>query len=497
MSNFIHLHTHSEYSLLDGAARIKDLVNRAKDLDMPALALTDHGVLYGAIDFYEAAREAGIKPIIGCEVYVAPKSRFEKSPRKEDAPHHLVLLAKNNNGYRNLMRLVTLGFFEGYYYKPRVDKELLAQYREGLIALSGCISGEIPKLILAKKIDEAKACALEFRDIFGKENFFLEIQNQMLEEQKIVNEVLVDLSRDLKIPLVVTNDVHYVLKPDHTAQDVLLCIQTGATIGEKNRLEFQTDEFYLKSVEEMKAALPGLDEALENTLKIAEMCDLSLVFDQILLPRYQVPQGYNLDSYLEKLCEEGLKKRYKEVTPEIRERLNHELKVIKKTGFSGYFLVVWDFVKFAKEKEIRVGPGRGSAAGSLVSYVLGITNIDPLENGLLFERFLNPERLSMPDIDIDFCYERRNEVIDYVTQKYGEDKVAQIITFGTMKARAATRDAGRVFGLPYGRVDRIAKMVPESVTGISLEEALKAVPELRQEYDSDEDTRKIIDTAIK
>lgn len=496
MSDFVHLHTHSEYSLLDGAARIKNLVKRAKELDMPALALTDHGVMYGIIDFYEAAKAHEIKPIIGCEVYVAPRNRFEKSSRKEDAPYHLVLLAKNNEGYRNLMRLVTLGYFEGFYYKPRVDKELLAKHHEGLIALSGCISGEIAKLIIGRKEDEAKKVALELRDIFGKENFFLEIQNQHLKEQKIVNEVLSDLSRDLKVPLVATNDIHYVLKSDHVAQDVLLCIQTGSTVEEEDRLMFQTDEFYLKSAEEMKAVLGDFDDALENTLKIAEMCKVDLTFDQILLPHYSVPQDYGLDSYLEKLCQENLPKRYKEVTPEIRERLNHELEVIKKTGFSGYFLVVWDFVKFAKEEGIRVGPGRGSAAGSIVSYVLGITNIDPLENGLLFERFLNPERLSMPDIDIDFCYERRNEVIDYVTKKYGEDKVAQIITFGTMQARAAIRDAGRVLGLPYSRVDRVAKLIPESVMGVSLEEALKTVPELRQEYDNDETIQQVIDTAI-
>lgn len=494
MASFVHLHTHSEYSLLDGAARLEDLVKRAKELGMPALALTDHGVMYGIIDFYEIARQYGVKSILGCEVYVAPRSRFEKSPRKEDSPYHLVLLAENDEGYKNLMRLVTLGFSEGYYYKPRVDKELLRSYHRGLIALSGCITGEVAKLIQAGRMEQAERVAIELRDIFGEGNFFLEIQDQGLDEQKQVNELLKEISPKLGIPLVATNDVHYTYRSDNVAHDALLCIQTGSTVEEEDRLRFRSDEFFLKSPQEMEEIFPDCPEALENTLRIAERCDVSLDFEQILLPDYEVPAGYDLDSYLEKLCEEGVGKRYKEVTPEIRKRLRHELDVIKKTGFSGYFLVVWDFVKFAKENGIRVGPGRGSAAGSIVSYVLGITNVDPLAHGLLFERFLNPERISMPDIDIDFCYERRDEVIDYVARKYGEDKVAQIITFGTMAARAATRDAGRVFGIPYGRVDKIAKLIPET-PGMTIDDALRISPELNGEYESDDTTRRILDTA--
>ncbi|MDI6892082.1 MAG: DNA polymerase III subunit alpha [Actinomycetota bacterium] len=494
MAGFVHLHTHSEYSLLDGAARLEDLVKRAKELGMPALALTDHGVMYGTIDFYEIAHRYGVKPILGCEVYVAPRSRFEKSSRKEDSPYHLVLLAESKEGYKNLMRLVTLGFFEGYYYKPRVDKELLRSYHRGLIALSGCITGEAAKLIQAGRMEQAERVAIELRDIFGEGNFFLEIQDQGLDGQKQVNESLRGISSKLGVPLVATNDVHYTYRSDNVAHDALLCIQTGSTVEEEDRLRFKSDEFFLKSPQEMEEVFPDCPEVLENTLRIAERCNVSLDFEQILLPNYEVPADYDLDSYLEKLCEEGVKKRYKEVTPAIREQLKHELDVIKKTGFSGYFLVVWDFVKFAKENGIRVGPGRGSAAGSIVSYVLGITNVDPLAHGLLFERFLNPERISMPDIDIDFCYERRDEVIDYVARKYGKEKVAQIITFGTMAARAATRDAGRVFGVPYGRVDKIAKLIPET-PGMTINDALRLSPELNQEYENDDTTRRILDTA--
>ncbi|MDI6821622.1 MAG: DNA polymerase III subunit alpha [Actinomycetota bacterium] len=492
--NFVHLHTHSEFSLLDGAARIEDLVLRAKELGMPALALTDHGVMYGVIDFYEAANKHGIKPIIGCEVYVAPRTRFEKSPKKADSPYHLVLLAEDNEGYRNLMHLVTHGFFEGFYYKPRVDKELLEKYHRGLIALSGCLTGEVVKLIEAGKIEQAKQAASNLRDIYGDGNFFLEIQDQGLEEQSSVNEHLIRISSETGIPLVATNDVHYTNQLDSTAHDVLLCIQTGSTLEEKDRLRFRSNQFYLKSSQEMEQVFPDLPQVLKNSLEIAERCNVTMELGKIYLPHYEVPPGYDLDSYLEKLCLEGVKKRYSKVTPSIMERLKHELEVIKRTGFSGYFLVVWDFVKFAKEHGIKVGPGRGSAAGSIVAYVLGITNVDPLRYGLLFERFLNPERVSMPDIDIDFCYERRDEVIEYVAEKYGRDKVAQIITFGTMAARAATRDAGRVFGIPYGKVDKIAKLIPDSPS-TTIEEALRNVPELRQECESDETTRRIIDTA--
>lgn len=498
--DFVHLHVHSEYSLLDGAARIADLIKQAKDLGMPALALTDHGVMYGVIDFYSTASEQGLKPIIGCEVYVAPHSRFEKTAG--DSAHHLLLLAENNEGYRNLMKLSTLAFIEGYYYRPRVDKELLAAHHDGLIALSGCLKGEVSQLILQDKYDQAKEAALGFQKIFGEGNFFLEIQNQDLQEQVPLNKGLVELSRELKIPLVATNDVHYVVKDDASAQEALLCVQTGSTLDEEDRLRFSTEEFYLKSAEEMGEVFSNLPEALENTVKIAERCNLKLELDKIYLPHFDAPDGYDLYSYLEKLCREGIKERYPQVTKEVLDRLNYELGVIKQTGFAGYFLVVQDFVKFARENGVRVGPGRGSAAGSIVSYALGITNIDPLVHGLLFERFLNPERVSMPDIDIDFDDAGRDRVIQYVTGKYGKDKVAQIITFSRMKAKAATRDAGRVLGYPYGKVDKIAKLViagKRADTGADLviEDSLQSQPELKEVYETDEDARKILDTAKK
>ncbi|MBI4743716.1 MAG: DNA polymerase III subunit alpha [Actinobacteria bacterium] len=491
----VHLHTHSEFSLLDGASRIKDMVNRAKELKMDAIALTDHGVMYGVVDFYETASKAGVKPIVGCEVYVAPESRFDKSSRKGSAgPYHLVLLAENSQGYRNLMHLVSLGFLDGFYYKPRVDKELLREYHNGLIALSGCLAGEVSTLIQNKDFKKAKETALEYQNIFGEGNFFLEVQDHRIEEQKLVNEHLIKISAETDIPLAATNDAHYTNKEDHTAHDVLLCIQTGSTVEEQNRLKFSTNEFYLKSFEEMAKIFPNNPEALENTVKIANRCNLEIDFDKIYLPEYEVPKGYTLDSYLEELCRKGLKEKYSEVTSELEERLEHELNVIKEMGFSGYFLIVWDFVNYAKENGIRVGPGRGSAAGSIVSYALNITTIDPIKYGLLFERFLNPERKSMPDIDIDFDDEKRDKIIEYVADKYGQDKVAQIITFGTMKARAATRDAGRVLGFPYARVDKIAKLILET-PGATIEESLTAVPQLRQEYENDADTRRILDSA--
>jgi len=492
--NFVHLHTHSEYSLLDGASRIKDLVSKAKEFEMPALALTDHGGMYGAIEFYETAKNQGIKPIIGCEIYVATRSRFDKSSKKEDSANHLLLLAQNNQGYRNLMKLVSLAYFEGFYYKPRVDKELLKKYHDGLIALTACLTGEIPKLLKNGKKEEAKKAAEELSGIFGADNFFLELQEQGLEDQGAVNQGMIELSKELSLPLVATNDIHYTTQEDHTAHDALLCIQTGSVIGDAKRLQFGSDQFYFKSAEQMAEVFPNLPQALENTLSIAERCNVDMDFGKIHLPHYEAPEGGDLHSYLEKLCQEGIKEKYRQITPEINERLSYELKVIKETGFSGYFLVVWDFVKFAKERGIKVGPGRGSVGGSIVAYALGITNVDPLEHRLFFERFLNPERVSMPDIDIDFDDERRDEVIEYVTKKYGQDKVAQIITFGTMKARAAIRDAGRVFDVPYGRVDKIAKLVPAG-PGVTMEDALKTSPELQQEYESDETVKKIVDTA--
>ncbi len=470
------------------------MIQRAKELQMPALALTDHGSMYGVIAFYETALEEGIKPIIGCEVYVAPKSRFDKSPRKEDAPFHLVLLAEANEGYKNLMKICSLGFVDGFYYRPRIDKEVLREHHQGIIALSGCISGEIARLIQAQTLEQARCVAREYQSIFGRDNFFIELQNQKLEEQEAINQELVRIAKELDIPMVATNDSHYTFKSDHVAHDVLLCIQTGSTLDEQDRLKFGSEEFYLKSREEMAEAFPQHPEALDNSVAIADRCNVEIDFGKIYLPRFEIPAGTNLYTYLAKLCREGLERRYGHIMPEVEQRLNHELSVIEQTGFGDYFLVVWDFVNYARKNGIRVGPGRGSAAGSIVSYGLGITSLDPIKHGLLFERFLNPERITMPDIDIDFCYERRDEVIEYVTEKYGQDKVAQIITFGTMAARAAIRDAGRVFNVPYGQVDRIAKMIPE-MPGTTIEDALRISSDLAQEYEENEVTRKIIDTA--
>ncbi len=493
--SFVHLHNHSEFSLLDGASRIKDMIAAAKRLNMPAIALTDHGVMYGAIKFYQEAIKQGVKPIIGCEVYVAPSSRFDKSKGKNDMPSHLTLLAADNAGYKNLMNLSSLGFIEGFYYKPRVDFELIKKHSKGIIALSGCMSGVLSRPLLADDDKGAMEIAKILQSIF-KENFYIELQNHKIEEQPGLNKKLSSLAEELGIELVATNDSHYVKESDAVAQDVLLCIQSGSTLEEKGRLKFSTPEFYIKSLDQMKEALGEYPSAFENTLKIADKCDVEINLDKILLPKFEPPKELSLEQYLEKLCHTGIKEKYDELTDEINERLEYELDVIKKTGFAAYFIIVWDFVNYAKENGIKVGPGRGSAAGSIVSYALGITSIDPLEHGLLFERFLNPERISMPDIDIDFCYERRNEVIDYVAKKYGQDKVAQIITFGTMAARAATRDAGRVFDIPYGIVDKIAKMIPETI-GITIEEALKTSTELKQSYDSDDTTMRVIDMAAK
>ncbi len=496
--NFVHLHVHSEYSLLDGASRIIQLIERACQFDMPALALTDHGVMYGIIEFYNQAKKSGIKPIIGSEIYLAPKSRWDKQlerDKKEETSYHLTLLAENNRGYQNLIKLVSLGFLEGFYYKPRVDKELLRNYGQGIIALSGCISGEIPKYIVSGQIETAKKILEEYMEIFGRDNFFLELQDSGIPEQKKVNKVLLKLSSEYKIPMVATNDVHYLDKKDWKAHDVLLCIQTGSTINEAGRLKFPTEEYYFKNYDQMKELFKEFPGALENTLEIADRCNVNLKFDMNLIPSFKVPDGYTPDQYLKKLCYEGAKERYGNIMGVIDERIKRELEVIKKMGFSEYFLIVWDLVNFAKNNNIRVGPGRGSAAGSIVSYLLGITDIEPLKYGLLFERFLNEERKSMPDIDIDFCYEKRDEVIKYVTGKYGDRRVAQLITFGTMAARQAIRDAGRVMEVPYAEVDRIAKMVPMELN-VTIKNSLEMVPELKEIYQNNEKIKEVIDTAI-
>ncbi len=492
---FVHLHVHTEFSLLDGAARINDLVTATKEAGAKALAITDHGAMYGAIDFYKACQQADIKPIIGCEVYVV-KNRFEKTAGTRDNPNHLVLLAEDDQGYKNLMHIVSSSYIDGFYYRPRVDKELLTEYRQGIIALSSCIKGEVAWSILERGDQKkAKTIALEYQDLFGKGNFFLELQDQGLEEQKKVNKALISIAKELDIPLVATNDVHYVKKEEATAQDVLLCIQTGSTLEDDKRLKLSTQEFYLKTPQQMANLFSYSPEAISNTIDISKRCNVNIDFDKLYLPNYQVPDGYDLDTYLEKLCRDGLKGRYPKINQEIEQRLKHELEVIKDKGFSGYFLVVWDFVAYAKSKGIKVGPGRGSAAGSIVAYCLSITDIDPLKYELFFERFLNPERTSMPDIDIDFDDERRQEVIDYVAKKYGQDRVAQIITFGTLGARAAIRDVGRVLNVPYSRVDKIAKLIPEG-PDVKLEFAIKTVPELKEEYETDKQVSEVLNTAI-
>ena len=495
---FTHLHVHKEYSLLDGSSKIKELLPRAKELGMDSLAITDHGVMYGVIDFYKKAKEVGIKPILGCEVYVAPGSRFDREQSKgEDRYYHLVLLAENNQGYQNLMKIVTRGFTEGYYYRPRVDYEILEQYHEGIIALSACLAGEIPNKILKEDFEGARAAARRMNELFGPGNFFLELQDHGIRQQTQVNSTVMRLSKELDIPLVVTNDVHYINEDDAIPHDLLLCIQTGKLVSDTDRMRYEGGQFFLKSEEEMQRLFPYAREALENTHKIAERCNVEIVFGEQKVPKFDVPEGYDAYSYLQKLCEEGLEKRYGSPAPQdLKERLEYELDTIKNMGYVDYFLIVWDFIRFAKSQGIAVGPGRGSAAGSIVSYCLEITNIDPIRYQLIFERFLNPERVSMPDIDIDFCYERRQEVIDYVYRKYGKDKVVQIITFGTMAARMAVRDVGRVLAIPYAQVDKVAKMIPMEL-GITIEKALNSNPELKQAYDSDETTRNLIDMSMR
>ncbi|MBC7075974.1 MAG: DNA polymerase III subunit alpha, partial [Syntrophomonadaceae bacterium] len=491
---FVHLHNHSEYSLLDGACRIKDLVSRAAELDMPAVAITDHGVLYGVIDFYREAKRRGIKPIIGCEVYVAPRSRWDKEAGIDDELYHLVLLAKNKQGYKNLVRLVSRAYLEGFYYKPRVDRELLERNSEGLIALSGCIAGEIPQLALRGKYQEALRAACFYNDLFGPGNFFLELQDHGMEEEKKICRVLLQISNETGIPLVATNDVHYIHREDAAVHDVLLCIQTGTVVSDERRMRFPGSEFYMKSEEEMRELFSEVPDAVDNTLRIARDCDVEFTFGEFHLPYFDIPEGNTAESFLEKLVWEKFSLKYPSPAEDIVKRLQYELKVINDMGFAPYFLIVQDLVNWAKENGIPVGPGRGSAAGSLVAYVLGITNIDPLKYGLLFERFLNPERVSMPDIDIDFCFEKREQVIDYIVNKYGTDRVAQIITFGTMAARAAIRDVGRALDVPYGDVDKIAKMVPAEL-GVTLERALEISPDLVQLYHSSYTARRIIDVA--
>ena len=494
VGEFVHLHLHTQYSLLDGACKLKNLMTRANELGFGACAITDHGVLYGAIDFYKTARKFGIRPILGCELYVSPRTRHDKVPHIDDEQYHLVLLAKNETGYRNLVRLSSIGFTEGHYYKPRVDTEVLKMWNQGLIALSGCLAGEIPSLLIKGDYKGAKRKAGEYKDIYGPGNFFLEVQSNDIPDQYEVNKGLVRLSRELDIPLVATNDVHYIFREDAKIHDVLLCIQTGKTVGDRDRLKFPTDAFYLKSAEEMKAAFPDIPESIRNTLVIAEQCDFEFEFGKSQVPRFPVPQGFTDETYLRHLSREGLKRRYGEISEELEKRLDYELDIIVEMGYAGYFLIVWDFIRFAGERGIYVGPGRGSAPGCLLSYALGITNIDPIRYGLIFERFLNPERVTMPDIDVDFCYERRGEVIDYVTEKYGTDRVAQIITFGTMAARAAIRDVGRALDIPYNDVDKIAKLVPAEL-GMTIEKALETSPEFKNAYTKDKEIQNLIDTA--
>ena len=494
---FTHLHVHTEYSLLDGSAKIKELVHRAKELGMEALAITDHGVMYGAIDFYKACKAEGIKPIIGCEVYVAPGSRFDReASRGDERYYHLILLAETDEGYKNLSKIVTRGFTEGYYYKPRVDMDVLREFHEGIICLSACIAGEVAVHLRKNDYEKAKEAALRHREIFGENNYFLEMQDHGIPEQRIVNQGVMRLSKELGIPMVVTNDSHYIKAEDAEAHDILLCIQTGKKVSDEDRMRYEGGQFYLKSPEEMESLFPYAKEALENTNKIADRCNVEIVFGEQKVPRFDVPEGYDAFSYLKELCETGLEKRYSPVTDELRERLSYELNTIKNMGYVDYFLIVWDFIKYAKDHDIPVGPGRGSAAGSIVSYCLEITNIDPIKFSLLFERFLNPERVTMPDIDIDFCVERRQEVIDYVVRKYGKEKVVQIVTFGTMAAKMCVRDVGRALDMPYSLCDLVAKTIPNDL-GMTIPKALETNHDFKDLYDSNPDIRKLVDMAIK
>ena len=496
MPNFVHLHVHSEFSLLDGANRIKDLPVRAKELGMDSIAITDHGVMFGVIDFYKACKANGVKPIIGCEVYVAPRTRFDKEPNIDNKYYHLILLAKNNEGYKNLSKLVSLGFVDGYYYKPRIDKEILEKYHEGLICCSACLGGEVAQNLLHDNLEKAEEVALWHKNLFG-DDYYLEVQANTLREQIIVNQKLVQLSRKLGIKLVATNDAHYLKKEDSYNHEVLLCIQTGKRMTDEDRMKFETDDFYVKSPEEMSEYFKNIPEAIENTVEIANKCNVDFEFGHTILPNYDVPEEFETHfDYLKKLCDDGIKIKYAEnVTKEILDRAEYELSVIKKMGYVDYFLIVWDYINYAKSQGIPVGPGRGSGAGSIVAYAIGITDIDPIKYSLIFERFLNPERISMPDFDVDFCYERRQEVIDYVGRKYGQDHVSQIITFGTMSARMVIRDVGRALDIPYAETDKLAKMIPNELH-ITIKKALEQNRELSELYENDPEINKLLEIAI-
>ena len=496
--SFVHLHVHTEYSLLDGSNKIKECVSRVRELGMNSVAITDHGCMFGVIDFYRAAKAAGIKPILGCEVYVAPGSRFDKeaSGRGDDRYYHLVLLAENNEGYQNLVKIVSKGYTEGYYYKPRVDMEVLERYHKGIIALSACLAGEVQRNIARGMYSEGKAAALRYEELFGKGNFFLELQDHGIPEQQTVNQALLRMSQETGIELAATNDIHYTYKEDEKPHDILLCLQTGKKLADEDRMRYEGGQYYIKSEEEMRSLFPYAVQAVENTQKIADRCEVEIEFGVTKLPKYDVPEGYTSWEYLNKLCYEGLKKHYGDPSEELKERLSYELSVIRDMGYVDYFLIVWDFIKYAKDHKIMVGPGRGSAAGSIVSYCLEITTIDPIRYQLLFERFLNPERVSMPDIDVDFCFERRQEVIDYVVKKYGADRVVQIVTFGTLAARGVIRDVGRVMDLPYAFVDSISKMIPKELN-ITLERALKISPDFKKAYEDDPQVKELVDMSMR
>ncbi len=496
MPKFVHLHIHSEFSLLDGANRIKDLPVRAKELGMDSIAITDHGVMYGAIDFYKACKKEGVKPIIGCEVYVAPRTRFDKEPGIDNHYYHLILLAKNNEGYKNLSKLVSLGFVDGYYYKPRIDHNILEQYSEGLVCLSACLAGEVNQALLNGQMEKAEQVALWHKKVFG-EDYYIEIQNNGIQEQVLANQKLVQLARKLDIPLVATNDAHYLKREDAYNHEVLLCIQTGKRMSDEDRMKFDTEELYVKSPEEMSEYFVAFPDAIENTVKIAEKCNVEFEFGNTKLPNYDVPPEYETHyDFLKELCDKGLEKRYgKNLSEEIQQRAEYELGVIKKMGYVDYYLIVWDFINYAKTHGIPVGPGRGSGAGSILAYAIEITDIDPIKYGLLFERFLNPDRISMPDFDVDFSDERRQEVIDYVAEKYGHDHVSQIITFGTMAAKMVIRDVARVLDYPYAEADTLAKMIPNEIH-MTIKKALEQNKELLDRYETDEQVRKILDIAI-